>query len=127
VRHQATAAIACVFLLIAGELRLFGTDATLQSQKPSPKPTPFERLFFLKSPKPSFPSELEKEVWMSRNLQYNAIFKVTVDHGKIVSVVPSGGNPALSRHLARAVQKTWVADPRMNGTFTLPVKFQGGH
>jgi hypothetical protein len=60
-------------------------------------------------------------------MQYNAVVKVTIDHGKIVSVVPSGGNPALSRHLASVVQKTWVADPRMTGTFTLPTKFQIKH
>jgi hypothetical protein len=57
-------------------------------------------------------------------MKYNAIVKITIDHGKIVSVVPSGGNEAVSKYLADTVQKTWVADPRMTGTFTLPNKFQ---
>ncbi|HTD15969.1 MAG TPA: hypothetical protein VK673_12370 [Chthoniobacterales bacterium] len=56
-------------------------------------------------------------------MKYNAIAKLTIDHGKITAV-PSGGNPALAEHLALWIQKTWVADPRLSGVFTFPMKFQ---
>ena len=82
---------------------------------------------FLKSPKPPFPYNLQREVVVTSNQRFNAIVKMTVDHGKIVSVVPCGGNPALAKHLADAIQKSWVADPRMSdGTYTFPLKFQMG-
>jgi hypothetical protein len=82
------------------------------------------RMRFLKVTKPPFPFGRMREVEASQNIKYNAIVKITIDHGKIVRVVPSGGNEALSKYLAEIVQKTWVADPRMTGTFTLPNEFQ---
>lgn len=78
---------------------------------------------FLKAPKPPFPEALKREVMATRNMEYNAIVTLTIDHGRITAT-PSGGNPALAKHLAWAVQKSWVADPRLSGTFTLPFKFQ---
>ena len=78
---------------------------------------------FLKTPKPQFPYNLTREVIATRNREYNAIVRLTIAHGKITAT-PSGANPALAKHLAWAVQKYWVADPRLNGTFTLPIKFQ---
>jgi hypothetical protein len=114
---------------VVGTARLFGADtAPTETPKVSSQSTVTNSadnagLRFLKAPRPSFPYWLKREILATRNLQYNAIVKVTIIHGKIVSVVPCGGNEALAEHLASAVQKTWVADPRMNGTFTLPIKF----
>ena len=119
-----------VFLLAAGPTQLFGADA-------APTGTPnvhtrstvvgsagLGRMSFLKAPRPPVPYWLKREMLATRNMKDNAIVKVTIDHGKIVSVVPCcGGNEALSKHLARWVQSSWVADPRMNGAFTLPIKF----
>jgi hypothetical protein len=125
-------AVVCLFLL-TGIAPLVGAEATptgsptvsdLSTVKTDANGAPLK---FVRSPKPPFPYWLEREVLATRNLKYNAIVKLTIDRGKIVSVVPSGGNELLAKHLAWAVQKTWVADPRMNGTFTLPIKFQIGN
>jgi hypothetical protein len=105
-------AITALLLGIVFSTRLFGADPTTAGMR------------FLKATKPPFPKSLVREVAATRNMKYNAIVKITIAHGKIVSVVPSGGNEALSKYLAETVQKTWVADPRMTGTFTLPNKFQ---
>jgi hypothetical protein len=123
-------AIIAVFLLTVSTTQLLGADPTpsgnlkLSTQSSVGTSLLGDGSRFLKSPEPPFPWWLKREVLATRNIQYNAIVKVTIDHGKITSVVPSGGNEALAKHLASAVQKTWVADPRMNGTFTLPIKFQ---
>ena len=122
--------IIAVLLSIAFATKLFGADPTptgspkdhTQSTVTTSASAP--PLFFRKTPKPPFPWWLKREVLATRNMQYHAIVKLTIDHGKIVSVVPCGGNEALAEHLASAVQKTWVADQRMNSTFTLPIKFQ---
>ncbi len=122
--------IIALLLSTAFATKLFGADPTPSGSSKEPTRstvttcTNAPPLYFRKATKPPFPWWLKREVLATRNLQYNAIVKVTIDHGKIVSVVPCGGNEALADHLASAVQKTWVADPRMNGTFTLPIKFQ---
>lgn len=45
---------------------------------------------FLKSPKPPFPYSLLREVTATRDMKYNAIVKLTIDHGKIVAVPMRG-------------------------------------
>lgn len=131
--RRQTKTITCVFVISIWATRSFGTEPTPPASPPAsanlqvtahPHGSPAK--FFLKSPKPPFPYHLERQVLATRNLRYNAIVKMTIDHGKIVSVVPAGGNPALAKHLADAIQKSWVADPSMNGTFTFPLKFQMG-
>src|ERR1700756_4721608 len=115
-KQQQISALIALFFGIVFATKLFGAD-------PAPSANG-AGLRFLKAPKPPFPYGMEREVAATRNMKYNAIVKLTIDHGKIVSVVPSGGNEALAKYLAETVQKSWVADPRMNGTFTLPNKFQ---
>jgi len=125
------ALISATVLLAICSTRLFGAgDAAVESQNvqthskaaayAGDRPTKF-----LKSPRPPFPYWLKREISATRNMKNNAIVSVKIDHGKIVSVVPCcGGNEALSKHLAAWVQSSWVADPRMNGIFTLPIKIE---
>jgi hypothetical protein len=78
---------------------------------------------FLKVTKPPFPFLLRNEVAATQGMKYNAIVKLSIDHGKIVAT-PIGGNSALANYLAQVVQSQWIADPRLTGTFTLPMKFR---
>lgn len=125
-----TKAIIWAFLVSVWATRISGAEPTAaaspehQLQLSRTTTADGRPIKFLKSPKPPFPYGLEREVLATRNLRYNAIVKLTVDHGKIVRVVPAGGNLGLSQHLARAVQTSWVADPSMHGDYTLPLKFQ---
>jgi hypothetical protein len=120
--------VAVILLTCAATGELFGTDpATARSPEGSTElaASAFvgHKHAFLKTPKIPFPYYLERQVWGTRTMQYNAIIRITVDHGKITAV-PSGGYPALAKHLAWSVQKYWVADPGLSGVFTFPMKFE---
>ena len=50
--------------------------------------------------------------------------RVTVKNGRIVSIAPISGPPALGAAAARWVKQQWEFAPDQTGTFTLPVVFQ---
>ena len=117
-------------LLLARAASLFAADlAPAESPHVSPGVPPEwvgkGKHPFLKSPKPPFPNKFQREVVETGDMKYNAIAKLIINHGKIVAV-PIGGNHNLAQYLASWVQKHWAADPRITGTFTLPMKFMLG-
>src|SRR5580704_12094454 len=117
------------FLLLVGAVNVFGADPTpATSPKTSVEGLPPEwvgrnKQPFLKSPKPPIPDQLRNEVARSQGMKYNAIVRLTIDHGKIVAT-PIGGNTALANYLAQWIQNHWVGDPRLTGTFTFPMIFR---
>ena len=77
-----------------------------------------------RTPEPPFPYHLRSEIKATQGMQYNAVIKMTVTHGKVVNAWPSGGNAELSNYLADWVRQKWVFPAKMNGTLTLPIKFR---
>jgi hypothetical protein len=78
---------------------------------------------FLKTPKPPIPDKLRSVVAGSQDIHPNAIVQLTIDHGKIVAT-PVGGNSVLANYLAQWIQNRWIANPKLTGTFTLPMNFR---
>ena len=130
VRYQSEIKIGLTFLLLIGTVNVFGAAPTPAT---SPKTSSVEDVPpewvgqgkhpFLKSPKPPIPEQLRNEVARSQGMKPNAIVRLTIDHGKIVAT-PIGGNTVLANYLAQWIQNHWVADPRLTGTFKLPMSFR---
>ena len=106
-KRQQISALIALFFGVVFATKLFGAD-------PAPSANG-AGLKFLKAPKPPFPYGMEREVAATRNMKYNAIVKLTIDHGKIVSVVPSGGNEALAKYLAETVSRHSPGWPGASG------------
>jgi hypothetical protein len=129
VRCQSEIKFGLAFLLLVVAVKVSGANPTpATSPKTSLEGVPAEWVGkdkhpFLKVTKPPFPVLLRNEVAATQGMKYNAIVKLSIDHGKIVAT-PIGGNSALVNYLARVVQSQWVADPRLTGTFTFPTKFR---
>ncbi len=129
VRCESEIKIGLAFLLLVGAANVFGADPTpATSPKTSVEGVPPEWVGpnkhpFLKSPKPPFPAHLRSEVARSQGMKYNAVVRLTIDHGKIVAT-PIGGNTTLANYLAQWIQNHWVGDLRLTGTFTFPTIFR---
>jgi hypothetical protein len=129
VRCQSEIKIGLAFLLLVGAVNVFGAGPTpASSPKTSvegvrPEWVGRNKHAFLKSPKPPIPDQLRSVVAASQDMKYNAVVRLTIDHGKIVAT-PIGGNTVLANYLAQWIQNHWVGDPRLTGTFTFPLIFR---
>lgn len=54
---------------------------------------------YSRTPKAPFPYHLRSEISASNDMQYNAVVKIIVNRGKVVNVIPSGGDAQLSNYL----------------------------
>src|SRR5580692_3218225 len=97
VRCQSEIKAGLAILLLAGAANVFGAGPTpASSPRTSVEGVPSEwvgrnKHAFLKSPKPPIPDQLRSVVAASQDMKYNAVVRLTIDHGKIVAT-PIGGN-----------------------------------